>query len=194
MKEFIYRYLIKKRKGDNEIDSKNFLNSLSDVDRKNVEGVVLFIEKINLINSLTDQNVKVGIIAVGSSVKPEKYRTHRVGDIDLKVLNSADLGSWKRKNVVARLRVEMERNLKINHQFISYENTEYLKRRFTLLDGMQEEKAYDDEDPCFKTLPLPTEGLPLHVCISGIKKPEMRMHILTERKEGKFFSPLFIPE
>lgn len=187
------------KRGPNEVARDFYLETLSDIDRQRVTGFVLAFQ----VRAEQFQGEKVGIIAFGSSVKPEHMRFHPVEDIDLRVLTSAPASSSKQSDLIQRA-IDIIREYADGQEqgFEFYPDCTAYRRVLELttsdpVTGKRKKEIgpyfvdYDNNDPSF-FIHAPKGGLPLHVSISGPGKETLDSHIKKEHAQKQHFSVIGI--
>lgn len=153
-----------------ELPSLQYFRHLSEEDRKQVSSLLThmcFLEREEGFNG-----VCVGVIAVGSTTRPEHKRHHPPKDIDLRILHSVPEGHRvKRADVINLLRETVRKYLK--DQSIDFTEREWAH-------------GYDVV-PCPSFTTRNHTGLPLHIIISGVDTPDLETHLAEERRENKYF-------
>lgn len=167
-------------KRSKEISAERYLATLSDIDRQRVAGLVGAFES----SIIRLQGAKVGIIAVGSSVKPEKERRHPTRDIDLRIVSSHPYTNPQRQQVIEETVSVVEEYARTQ---VDYKHnphyTEVHQGPFFL--------NYDDKSPSF--IIQGREGsLPLHVSISSHPDDTLEFHLAEEKRQDQHFSVLAV--
>ncbi len=183
----------------NEITPEQYFATLSENDKKNVEEVIDFFK--NLQNVISD--VKIAVLAVGSTVLPEKERSHPPEDIDLRVLNSSPSESEERENTINLIRDAIKAYMKVNRFDFMEENSTAIRhmvpeRHLNLKTGKWEKDLipyYDwyNNDPAFIIFYDDEENLPLHISISGVDNHDLDTYLRLERKAKNHFAVLLLP-
>jgi hypothetical protein len=162
-----------------------YLASLSERDRQNVENF------LSVHRRLKEQlgTIDIAITAVGSTSKTESKRHHAPEDIDLRILNSAEIGSEERKEAIEIIRSGIRHYL--NEQQINYEENDYTFEQH-MVEGFRydpitfeknkELMPYADwynNEPSFEF--SYDYGLPLHISISGLDNPPLHEYLQNEQ-------------
>jgi len=184
----------------NEILPEDYLDSLSEPDRRQVTGVIDSIDQ----NMSKVGNLEVGIIAVGSTVYPEEERgkdpvtgSSAPNDIDLRIVTSAEPDSEMQKVVVDALISVVADHLQdagYSYLFTSYTHagkaeTVDFSPRWGAKKGSIE-GFYFPEDATFEVAPSKEDELPLHIILSspGTGSEDLAMHIRYEREDENYYS------
>lgn len=177
---------------NNELTAERYCQTLSEQDRIHVVGFVDF------VRTLSDAlpGVRVAVIAVGSTVRPESKRYHLPKDIDLRVLNSSPAESRQRSEIVSALQNEVRRHLQNSRVPFKEEKSTVEQRMvpgvsFDPETGKRREELvpfldWYNNDPSF-TINYP-EGHPLHISISGVNNPDLGTYLEGEREHSGHFA------
>lgn len=164
----------------NEVPAERYLATLSDIDRHQVLDFLAFVPTL----SATVGKVRLGVNAVGSTVRPPEENFRPIDDIDLRILNSAPKDSEERKEVVATLRNTVR-------DYLDQRGVKYLERDETVTQARKSAFIhFYNDDPSFLT--QPEAGLPLHFSISGADNPDLDEYLKEERRQGFHYSPLYL--
>ena len=162
----------------NEVSPVKYLNSLAEVDRRHVLEFLVFASHL-----ATRIEPRIAINAVGSTVRPPDQNFRPIGDIDLRILNSAPTGSDERRRAVEVMRTAIR-------DWLEQKGIKFEERDATVTQARHSDYVdFYNDDPSFLT--EPTQGLPLHLSISGVPNYDLDEHLRQERRRGLYYSPLF---
>lgn len=175
-------------RGTRELPVDAYLDGLTEHDRQQV------LQFVEFARSLRERlpGVKIGVIAIGSTTRPESDRHHPTEDIDLRILNSAPMNSEQQKVVIRDI-------ISLTRDYLEQEGTEFEEVEHTVETRMIWGGSGDDKElmpfvDWYNTnhsfVTKPKEGLPLHVSISGTDAWDLDTHLVEERKHGGRFSVL----
>ncbi len=163
----------------NEVPPEQYLSTLADVDKRKVEDFLGYARTL----SAALGNIRIGVNAVGSTVRPPDQNFRPIGDIDLRILNSAPHDSPERTSAVAAIRDGLR-------GYLVQQGTDFREEDCTITQARKSEYIdFYNDDPSFKT--LPNDGLPLHISISGVDNPDLDAYMKLEGTEGFYYSPLY---
>ena len=163
-----------------ELRTEAYLDSLDEGSRRKVD------EFSNYLHNLQDQlgDVRIALTAVGSSTVSKERRHHPVGDVDLRILNSAPPDSMDRSRAVLTIREGVRGYLMKNgDQFVEESSTSeerLIKRREGGRDTLIPFVDWYNDDPSFL---VQSDGLPLHISISGVDNYELDRYLGLESKK-----------
>lgn len=184
-----------------EVGEEVYLESLSPVDRQNIRELSQSIEEgMERIS----KGIDVGMIIFGSSIRPAKLRYHEVGDIDIRLISSAEPYSSSQQETIESL-------VDIIADFADYKKKQGATSSFkhwtehsmvveltstSLETGKTETKVgpyfldYDNNDPSFLIIPTQEGSHPLHVSVNGYGPENLPIHLQEERRQKQYFSLL----
>lgn len=160
-------------RGAYELTPEAYLERLSPADRANVQEIV------DLAGTLRGTlGVRVGVLAVGSTVRPPEQNFRPIGDIDLRVLNSAPADSEERKAAVEGIR-------RVTRGYLTGRGIKFREEDVTVSQARK--SAWIDfynDDPSFETTPRLPDGqeLPLHISVSGVDNGDLDWYVGVHRK------------
>lgn len=178
--------LVGEPRSANELTPQSYLESLGEQDRTHVQQFLTYARALH--QSLN--GVEVAVTAVGSSVRTETERHHPVGDIDLRVLNSAPVNSELRQHVVGFIRDSVRSHLQATGAELEEDDATVSSRMVRESRGGSVPFVdWYNNDPSF-TVRYP-EGLPLQVSISGADNYDLGTYLRKEREHNGHFAVLF---
>lgn len=165
-------------RGVGELTPEAYLERLSPVDRANVTEIV------DLASTLRGvAGVRIGVLAVGSTVRPPEQNFRPIRDIDLRVLNSAPADSEERKAAVEAIR-------RVVRGCLTGRGVKFREEDATIIQARKSEwiDLYNC-DPSFITTPQLPDGqeLPLHISISGVDNGDLDWYVGAHRKGDSHF-------
>lgn len=160
------------------LKSANYLNSLTKEDRTNVEEVLGIVRRVRR----GFENTRIAVLAVGSSSKAENEGSFAgVRDIDLRITTSTESNSEERKHTVATLRNAIREHLQ--KYGLSFKEMDFSVAKRPVLDAQNVLSSFLDyynNDPSF--LVVPSNGLPLHIFISGLDNFSLDVQLNAEQQ------------
>lgn len=158
-----------------ELPLLQYAHSLFREDKDRLSNFITFMSFLKTMRGF--DGVRLGVIAVGSTTRPEYKRNHSPKDIDLRILHSVPEGHMSRRvDVVNLLRSSVRGYLK-DHS----------------IDFTEREWAHGyDVVPCPSFTTGNHTGLPLHIIISGVDTPDLETHLAEEGRENKYFVCVYL--
>lgn len=189
--------------GVHEIPYRTYLETLGQSDLANVRRVVSTVAELNrdfqngqvicgcdiVSTDGTVNKLKYGVIAVGSTVRPENKRTHYPKDIDLRVVSNTPDSHHSRAASISFVREALIGEFQ--KSAIRYEEFEPTANNYpaeTTDHKVADWISNDKDDHSFVV--RFRRGLPVHVSISGMSQPDTDSHLMEERRRGGHFSIL----
>ncbi|MBI2031453.1 MAG: hypothetical protein HYT08_02450 [Candidatus Levybacteria bacterium] len=181
-----------------EIPSSEYLDTLSGIDRERVQRLIAAFQE----NGQFFQGEKIGVIAIGSSVKPERKRFHPLNDIDLRILNSAPANTAMRVGLIDRTIdtvSDFAKQYGLDFRYFPDHTESYKVVKVTMFgeNGKAIRETgpffldYNNHDPSF-VIKGPEGSLPLHVSISAAPEDTLQRHLQEERRQNQYFSVLAV--
>jgi len=188
--------------GAHEIPCRTFLESLGPSDLANVRRVVSIVAELNrdfqngqvtcdcdiVATDASVNNLQYGVIAVGSTTRPESKRAHAPKDIDLRIMSNTSCGYPRAASISLVMKALIGELQKSGIPYEEYGVTISRYQIETTDHRPIEWVNYDNNDPSFVV--EPEKGLRLHVSISGMERPDVDAHLKEERRRGGHFSVL----
>lgn len=174
-----------------ELSAEDYLKLLSEEDRENVQDFANFIQSLSKSKPDQFQDIRLGVIAVGSTVQPEDKRHHPPKDIDLRVLHTTPSDHKLRRNntvdlTKAAVRDYLERKGLNFEERDSTTHTDMVKAQSIDIETHTNQEILANRDPSFRT--SNHKGIPLHIIISGADTYDLEKHLGKERQERTYFS------
>lgn len=180
--------LVVETRSVNELTTSAYLETLNEQDRAHVQDFLSYAEVLH--QSLN--GVDLAVTAAGSSVRSEAQRHQPMGDIDLRVLNSAPVNSELRQNTVDFIRDSIRGYLQSTG--VKFEEDKATEETNWVKESRGDMVPFLDwynNDPSF-TVNYP-EGHPLHFSISGVDNFDLQKYLRIEREHNGYFVVLYTP-
>jgi hypothetical protein len=170
LKKFFHR-----TKETPEMKMEKYLSTLAPVDRAQVEELLTFTQKLQ--EDVGD--ISIAVEAFGSTTRPPEKRHHPPKDIDIRILNSAPTNTLEREEAVQLISEAVLIFLTENKKDFTPSSHSWDRTFAKSTDGQLVEFIdYSNNDPSFE-IKTP-DGLPLHICISGIDRLPLKKHLRLE--------------
>lgn len=179
--------------GVHEVKCRQYLETLSPSDLANVRRIVGVVAELNQkfqdADYLRNRNIKYGVIAVGSTVRPEAQRIRFPRDINLRVIGNVPTESpFKYYSISAAIDAFNDEEKNQGRYRMASKIASHYPINTLTRGNIVQWVGLDDQDPSFVL--IFRKGLPIHVSISGVDRPDFDSHLKEERKQGGRFSVL----
>lgn len=171
--------------GEHEISATDYMASLAVEDRQRI---VDFLSVTSIFKTTLNAETRIGILAVGSSLRPEALRYHPVRDLDLRILNSAPSDSEERKQVIVKLQEGIRCHLLAAGTPFEEKDHTLEVRTVKSNHGLVDWQDWYNNDPSFEV--TAKNGHPLHLSISGVGNYDLDTYVRKNRESKGYFSVL----